>query len=510
MMSNNNSFRESFLKLSRRAVAYFSFRMKLIQIVKYTVLLFLCFLFSEGLYAQDDIVKFESPVEDAHSSAPNGKAVVTIVSPNADLLVKGSLYGNLMQNKVEYVKGERQKKNGEYYYIFTFTPHPDLDTDGVHSETFTISNDYGSKDCKLTLVMGKSYTGRFEIPVELVCMDEGSSVLAAANAARLRIISDILDELTVRFNGVELLKNGQPSTTLPGYVTTVDMKDDMVNINFDISNPEASKDQFKNPSLVVSTSNGENINFRLPEGYQLENKRSFQFRILRQVTKTVFEQKDLSFEEIIAKAKSLEEKYDFEAAANMYHQAMNHVDCSLDKKETIRDKETEMRKMRRLDFTADWAERNAERLGIQHDSAYYYYNGARGIYQTLAKKYPENETYKEKAEYLEKFVTDNFKDEVQKKVLKNNQVITGKLTMAKGKFGSAAHVQIYRLPTSKIPKLKDLREDYECIGKTDEKGEFRIIVPHDDPIRYIYFYRDKKAVPVNEHTTTLNVVWGEK
>lgn len=58
------------------------------QIVKYTVLLFLCLLFSEVLYAQDDIVKFESPVEDAHSSAPNGKAVVTIVSPNADLSVR--------------------------------------------------------------------------------------------------------------------------------------------------------------------------------------------------------------------------------------------------------------------------------------------------------------------------------------------------------------------------------------------------------------------------------------
>ena len=190
---------------------------------------------------------------------------------------------------------------------------------------------------------------------------------------------------------------------------------------------------------------------------------------------------------------------------------MNKVDCPLDQKETIREKQVQMKKARRMDYLASWAEANAERVGVEHDSAYHYYNGARGTYVMLSKMFPERAYYKEKAEALEQFVTDHFKDNVNKTVVKKNQVITGKVTLADGFIGSVAGVHIYEAPTSKAPKkASEARKDYRCIGKTDADGRFRLVIEHDHPVRYLYFYRDEKVVPITGSTKTLDVVLGEK
>lgn len=480
--------------------------------LKRNLLLVICLLIGVAtLWAQESIVKFEAPVETSGSSVPADKAVLTIVSPNVDLVLEGNLYGDLMGGKTEYVTGERRKVGSEYHYVLAFSLHPDLDMGGTHVETLTISNAYGSKDCKLALKMGKSYIGRFEIPVELICLDEGMSVYAASNAARLRFLSDILDELTIGFNGETLFEAGKVATSLPSYVTSARLEGDAVVVDFNTASPEALTEAFQNPRLTARTENGESLSFTLADGNRLENKRSYQFRILRQVTKIETVQKDLTFAETLAQADALAAKYDFEAAANMYQEAMNKVDCPLDQKESIRGKQVQMKKARRMDYLASWAEANAERVGVEHDSAYHYYNGARGTYVMLSKMFPERAYYKEKAEALEQFVTDHFKDSVNKTVTKQNQVITGKVTLAKGFIGSVAGVHIYEAPTSKAPKkASEARKDYRCIGKTDADGRFRLVIEHDHPVRYLYFYRDEKVVPITGSTKTLDVVLGEK
>ena len=461
-------------------------------------------VFLSTLGAQDGIVKFEAPAEDARSSAPAGKAVLTIISPNIDLSLEGSLYGDLLAGKTDYVAGERRKVGSEYHYVLTFALHPDLDMGDTHVETLTISNAYGSKDCKLALKMGRSYTARFEIPVELMCLGEGMSVYAASNAARLRFLSDLLDELTITFNGEILYENGKPAAVLPSYVTSVSVEQDAVVADFNTASPDASTEAFQNPRLGVRTSNGESLTFALADGNRLENKCSYQFRILRVVSV------DLPFAETLAQADALAEKYDFEAAANKYQEAMDKVDCPLDQKEAIREKQVRMKKARRMDYMASWAERNAERVGLENDSAYFYYNGARGTYVMLSKMFPERDYYREKAQKLEEFVNQNFKDEVQKRVTKKNQVITGTVTLADGFIGSVAGVHIYEAESDDVPKRSTARNNLPCIGKTDANGRFRLIIEHDHPVRYLYFYRDKKVVPIDEDTETLHVVLGEK
>ena len=454
--------------------------------------LILVFVFLLGstavLRAQEDIVKFEAPAEDARSSAPAGKAVLTIVSPNADLTLKGSLYGDLLSGSTEYAKGERRKVGSDYHYVVTFSLHPDLDMGGTHVETLTVSNDYGSKDCNLSLKMGKSYTGRFEIPVELICVDEGKSVYAASNAARLRFISDVLDELTIRFNEVTLVKDGQAVASLPSYITSVRIEGDAVIADFNVAAPESASESFKRPRLSVSTRKGESLSFALAEGNRLDNKSSYQFRILRQVTKTQTVQKDLTFKEALRQAEALEAKYDFEAAANMYQEAMDKVDCPLSVAE----------------------KRGAQFETSNQDSAYYYYNGARGLYDKLSQMFPERVSYKEKAGKLIEFIIDEFKNTGQKEVTHNNQVITGKVTLADGFIGSIAGVHIYEVFSMDVPRAKKVRNDYRCIGRTDAKGNFKLIIEHDHPVRYLYFYRDKKVIPIDETTRTLNVVLGEE
>ncbi len=477
--------------------------------------LILVFVFLLGgtavLRAQEDIVKFEAPAEDARSSAPAGKAVLTIVSPNADLTLKGSLYGDLLSGSTEYAKGERRKVGSDYHYVVTFSLHPDLDMGGTHVETLTVSNDYGSKDCSLSLKMGKSYTGRFEIPVELICVDEGKSVYAASNAARLRFISDVLDELTIRFNEVTLVKDGQAVASLPSYITSVRIEGDAVIADFNVAAHESASESFKRPRLSVSTRKGESLSFALAEGNSLDNKSSYQFRILRQVTKTQTVQKDLTFQEALKQAEALEAKYDFEAAANMYQEAMDKVDCPLEQKEVIRAKQNWMLLARKLDYYASVAEKRGAQFEISNqDSAYYYYNGARGFYNKLSQMFPERGSYKEKVEKLTGFIIDEFKNTVQKEVTLNNQVITGKVTLADGFIGNVAGVHIYEAFSMDVPKAKKVRNDYKCIGRTDAKGNFKLIIEHDHPVHYLYFYRDKKVIPIDETTQTLNVVLGEE
>ena len=476
------------------------------------ILIFVFLLGNMGvLCAQEDIVKFETPVEDARSSASSGKAVLTIISPNADLTLIGSLYGNLLNASTEYVKGERRKVGSDYHYVITFTLNADFDNGGIHSEVLTVSNDYGSKDCSLSLKMGKSYTGRFEIPVELICVDEGKSVYAASNAARLRFISDVLDELTIRCNEVTLVKDGQAVASLPSYITSVRIEGDAVIADFNVATHESASESFKRPRLSVSTRKGESLSFALAEGNSLDNKSSYQFRILRQVTKTQTVQKDLTFQEALKQAEALEAKYDFEAAANMYQEAMDKVDCPLEQKEVIRAKQNWMLLARKLDYYASVAEKRGAQFEISNqDSAYYYYNGARGFYNKLSQMFPERGSYKEKVEKLTGFIIDEFKNTVQKEVTLNNQVITGKVTLADGFIGNVAGVHIYEAFSMDVPKAKKVRNDYKCIGRTDAKGNFKLIIEHDHPVHYLYFYRDKKVIPIDETTQTLNVVLGEE
>ena len=481
-----------------------------LNMMKNLIMVFVFLLGSTAvLRAQEDIVKFEAPAEDARSSAPAGKAVLTIVSPNADLTLKGSLYGDLLSGSTEYAKGERRKVGSDYHYVVTFSLHPDLDMGGTHVETLTVSNDYGSKDCSLSLKMGKSYTGRFEIPVELICVDEGKSVYAASNAARLRFISDVLDELTIRFNEVTLVKDGQAVASLPSYITSVRIEGDAVIADFNVAAPEAASESFKRPRLSVSTRKGESLSFALAEGNRLDNKSSYQFRILRQVTKTQTVQKDLTFQEALRQAEALEAKYDFEAAANMYQEAMDKVDCPLEQKEAIRAKQNRMKNARQYDYLAQWFEDRGKQTSV-HDSVYDYYNTARGYYEALFKAFPQRTYYREKADSLRKYIVDKFKNVETKIVEKENQVITGKVTLADGFIGSVAGVHIYEVFSMDVPRAKKVRNDYKCIGRTDANGNFELIIEHDHPVRYLYFYRDKKVIPIDETTRTLNVVLGEE
>lgn len=481
-----------------------------LNMMKNLIMVFVFLLGSTAvLRAQEDIVKFEAPAEDARSSAPAGKAVLTIVSPNADLTLKGSLYGDLLSGSTEYAKGERRKVGSDYHYVVTFSLHPDLDMGGTHVETLTVSNDYGSKDCSLSLKMGKSYTGRFEIPVELICVDEGKSVYAASNAARLRFISDVLDELTIRFNEVTLVKDGQAVASLPSYITSVRIEGDAVIADFNVAAPEAASESFKCPRLSVSTRKGESLSFALAEGNRLDNKSSYQFRILRQVTKTQTVQKDLTFQEALRQAEALEAKYDFEAAANMYQEAMDKVDCPLEQKEAIRAKQNRMKNARQYDYLAQWFEDRGKQTSV-HDSVYDYYNTARGYYEALFKAFPQRTYYREKADSLRKYIVDKFKNVETKIVEKENQVITGKVTLADGFIGSVAGVHIYEVFSMDVPRAKKVRNDYKCIGRTDANGNFELIIEHDHPVRYLYFYRDKKVIPIDETTRTLNVVLGEE
>ena len=124
--------------------------------------------------------------------------------------------------------------------------------------------------------------------------------------------------------------------------------------------------------------------------------------------------------------------------------------------------------------------------------------------------FPERVSYKEKAGKLIEFIIDEFKNTGQKEVTHNNQVITGKVTLADGFIGSIAGVHIYEVFSMDVPRAKKVRNDYRCIGRTDAKGNFKLIIEHDHPVRYLYFYRDKKVIPIDETTRTLNVVLGEE
>lgn len=468
----------------------------MIRNIAFAFLLF----FMQLLCAQESIVRISEPAEKSDVPVLGDKALLHVVSPIAGVTVENNITNDVASPAMP-------GKDETFVYEISLPISESERESGRRklSRVVTVKSEYGNIDFSFRFEMGKCYEVRFDTRREFAYTDESfSGGIYASDKARVSFISK-LDSLSLWYNDKsqpvflagllqeQLPPNMTVSPTLEGF-----------QIEFDLSGPHKEEVWFRRPVFLLShCQDGEISNIEITPRQEMEigPKANFIFRLyyknLAETKQIVTVQKELTFGELLEKAQEQRERRDFEAAKNLYDDAMNATDCPTERKEEVRNMMAAMAKCRKYAYNGDiFIQKAANRrnqMGAEDDSVYLYLKGAYNCFRYVLKEIPNDELYTQKRdaayEELKMHPLNMVSGMREVEVTKTKQVVKGKV-VSKLHFGGIGGVPIYAHNSSeKEPREKDLR-NITPIAYTEPDGTFNVVL--ENSILSLFF-QGKKA-----------------
>ena len=299
------------------------------------ILLLIGMLSTFSLFAQEKIVKITN-LELVEGTSPSNQSIVSIYSPIERLSIKSNM-GD------ECTVTPTTEADGTFKYTLVIQYSEDeLDGTEVFRRILKIGSDYGQTDLTCRLSPGKQYKCSFTVPPEFAYADESvDRGLYASDRARITI-SSRLTNLNIFYNDIQVLKRGVVEVSLPTFLS-IEKEDEDYHFLFTLEGEQINQTSFKRPVLKVqhTTEDGDSneLEIQLKDNATIAPKANFKFRVFYKnivgEKEVILEQRDLSFDELLQKARQLEEKHNFLAAANTYQNARDHVYCPLERKQEL-------------------------------------------------------------------------------------------------------------------------------------------------------------------------------
>lgn len=410
--------------------------------------------------------------------------------------VKIIVYSNSDKMTMQHSSGEEEgvktaAEDGTFCYTIDYAFPEDYEDEFIKT-TLILRLPAGQEEAKLTLWEGKAYVGTFNENF-LTIERNGDRVYPESKAAKVTFLSEV-QKLTIECNGAVCFSNGE-AVTMNGTNMTASINRDGVlteySIAFSLDEAMPTTTFVKHPVFNIKVDNRTAIPIDL--GGDLEYKKSYSYTVVSNV-KVI--EKELSFDEVVAKAVAKENESDFFAAANAWEDARSHVNCPIDRRGELEERLGKMSSARRFLFYAEKFERQGARIereeGFTADSVFVYLRGAIRAYQKVLEYAPGASIYAERITTLDTKLDNHPLNMKEDTVLVQYQVITGKHPGGGG-------IPIYASATEKKPKTN--KKD-EPLGLTRDDGSFRLVFETAPPA-YLYFFGDKESYAISSTTTEI-------
>lgn len=424
-----------------------------------------------SLLAQEKIVKI-TDLELVEGTSPANQSIVFIYSPIEQLDIKSNMGDECNTKPTAEVDG-----SFKYTLVIQYSDD-ELDGTEVLKRILKIGSDYGQTDLTCRLSPGKQYKCSFTVPPEFAYADESiSGGMYASDKARVSISSGLIN-LNIYYNDIQVLKRGVIETSLPSFLS-IKKEDDNYHFLFTLDGEQINQSSFKRPIFKVqhTTDDGDSneLEIQLKENVSIGPKANFKFRVFYKniigEKEIIVTARDLSFEELLQKARQLEEKHNFLAAANTYQSARDHVDCPLEKKQELLDLKKKAANsegyMRIIQKYENKLGEIIQTNGFEHESAY---DCCRMIVlsnQKLCEYYPADIELKEDLEIAKKKLYKHPKSETEtiNKIVKEKQQIQGIVTKD--------HSYKDRIPGTEIFAITKVQyEEYKNCENYKERKKF--------------------------------------
>lgn len=468
-----------------------------------------------GWEASAQSVSFVAPKENptAKAGATEAKIIIDCPSPNMALT----------HEMGKETATKKQAENGIYRYELTHPFNEDESEAGFCKTIVKVSLPQGSASIALTMYPGKVYAGSFT-PAGITCLDESldNAVFPVEKKAMVGF-SSTYGDLTILCNNVKCFVDGKPVITPQTNkdITCRMSKEGSMNLYeliFNVDDTKAADMVYMNPVFSVKTPKSGMLTINLKK--ELASKASFKFRVFESV-RTV--QKEFTFDETLDVAKKFGGGYIsesassyFEAARNAYDAVLEHKDCPVDQRETIRKERDKMAELRKLSFFKEKADTlvvNYEsKSGFDDENVFKWLNAERKFCQQLVDKYPEVTVFNGQLVQLTEKLNRHpqSKNAVTTTVTHTYQVISGKVTKDDSFYDTILGTPIYagQLKAGEtIGDIKNLmnksKEDMALLGKVQGDGSYQVILKV--PADYLYFFGERKVHPITPETKTLDV-----
>lgn len=451
----------------------------------YRIILLLCFSLAVEVSAQQRVT-FVEPKEDS-SITGNPDRIMIIIDSNSDKLEMSHTSGA--------GKGVKTvNEDGTYRYTINDVFPEDYYDDGFIKTTLELTLSGIQKNIELVVWRGKVYVGKCD--ENLISIERNADrVLPKPKAARVTFLSEI-KRMDIECNGQVCFANGEavPMTDI-NMTTSVKRDNGTLNeyiIDFVLDEEQKTPTFIKHPDFKITVGNSivMDVDF---EG-ELASRKSYSYTVVSNV-KVV--EKELSFEELLAKAQSSEKEADFFAAASAYQDARSHQNCPADRKAELEAHLGRVNSARRfLHYAEKFESQGAEverKEGFTGDSVFIYYRGAIRSYKKVLEYAPGATVYAQREEALETKLKDHPMNNKVTTVAVKYQEITGTHPNGGG-------IPIYASYTPDKPKASS---DDKPLGTTRGDGTFRLVFKTTPP-PYLYFFGDKKSYAIDSTTTEIN------
>lgn len=485
-------------------------KIRIMPYVQFTVLFVVIALIGGNVLAQS--VSFTAPKEDPAAKAGSAEAKIIIVCPSPNM--------GLTHEMGTEVATKKQGENGIYSYELVHPFNEDESESGFCKTIVKVALPQGSASVALTMYPGKVYVGSFR-PAGITCLDESlDNGVFAGDKKAMVAFSSTYSDLTILCNNVKCFVDGKSVITPQ---TNKDVicrvsKDNSMTLYefiFNVDDSKAADGTYMNPVFNVNTPKSGMLTINLKKA--LASKASFKFRVFESV-KTI--QREFTFDETLEIANKFGKGYAsesassyFEAGRNAFDAVLEHKDCPVGQRETIRQERDKMAELRKLSFFKEKADTLVvsfeSQSGFEDENVYKWLNAERKFCQQLVEKYPEVTVFNVQLDQLTEKLNRHpqSKNAITTTVTHNYQVITGKVTKDDSFFDDILGIQIYAGKLHGDEKIKNLmkksKEDMTPLAKVQGDGSYEVVLK--EPADYLYFFGEKRIHPITPQTTTLDV-----
>ncbi|WP_333697433.1 hypothetical protein [Bacteroides congonensis] len=455
----------------------------------YRILLSLSFVLVIVMEVSAQRVSFVEPKEDS-SITVSPERVKIIINSNSDKMV-----AKFTLSDEKWIRTTNE--DGTYRYTIDYSFPEDYEDDFIRT-TLTLTLPAGQQEMeKFILYKGKAYVGTFNenFTITVEKNETNNGVFPQAKSAQITFFSS-MKRLNIECSGKACFIEGKAVPVENANMTASVSKEgealNAYNIVFMLDEEKKTPTFVKRPTFKITVGNSPVVDVDF--GEDLQSKSIHSYTVVSNV-KVI--EKELSFEESLAKAQASEKSFDFYAATKAYEDARSHRDCPADRKTELETHLGRVNSARRFLFYAEKFESQGAEVerkeGFTADSVFIYYRGAIRSYKKVLEYAPDATVYAQRADELDVKLKNHPMNNKETTVTVKYQEITGKHPNGGG-------IPIYASYTSGKPKTDS---DDRPLGTTRGDGSFRLVFK-DTPPPYLYFHGDKHSYAIDSTTTEIN------